>query len=160
MVTPRDDAGARGLRIDDDGDDILALTASINLPVWKKRLAAGVREAAARRHSASSERDELERAIETGIHEALESFPLLTEQWHLIESALLPQALESLRAARLAYENGRLDVLALLDAERTLREIRLGQERLRLEWTKERLALERAIAAPLAAIDHSEEDSP
>jgi hypothetical protein len=59
------------------------------------------------------------------------------------------QSEHALRSAEAAYTAGRVDALALLDAERVLLDVRLAAVRARADLAIARARLEGAIAAPL-----------
>lgn len=136
----------------DNGEDIVGLAASINLPIRKRRLTAQVREAIESRGAAEA----IHRTALSEISGALEDLgariPILRDQYDLFHAVLGPQAEESLNSARYAYETGRADVLDLLDAERVLLEVRLGELRARTELHLAYIDLERAIGSPLADV--------
>lgn len=63
----------------------------------------------------------------------------------LYRTGLLPQVELSLRAAEAAYQTGRLDFTGLLEAERTLRDARLGYYRALVALEQSLADLERAV---------------
>ena len=100
----------------------------INVPLRIKRRRAAVEEAHARLERAVSERDSVEDevrfAVETGVDRLEEARHVL----RLYENQLLPPARDQVEAARAGFETGRNSFLALIEAERNLRTVRLGRE--------------------------------
>jgi outer membrane protein TolC len=68
----------------------------------------------------------------------------------LLENILAVQSEQALASAEAAYTAGRVDALALLDAERTLLEVRLSAARSRADLANAFIELEGATATPLA----------
>jgi outer membrane protein TolC len=133
----------------DSGDDILGVGASVNLPIYRKRLAAGVREAIDRREAAEMNRRAVASEIDKELEDLLQRIPLIRDQWTLFNTVLLPQSEESLHSLTYAYETGRSEVLDLLDAERMLLEVRLGSARALTDLHLAMVDLERAVGGEL-----------
>ncbi len=149
FVERRQDALGRFSPPEDNGQDALALTFGVTIPLWRERLAAGVREASAFKRSRDETRRSVVLEIDREFGDLLARLPLVRDQWRLFEDVLMPQADESLRSARAAYETGRLEILDLLDAERVLLEVKLGAIRAATDWRLLVIDLERTIARPL-----------
>jgi cobalt-zinc-cadmium efflux system outer membrane protein len=151
LVGGRDDAAGRLNPPAGNGDDILGLSGSINLPIRRNRLAAGVEEAVQQRLAA----EERGRAIAAEIAGELAGLerrvPLLSEQLQLFDTILIVQAEESLRSAETAYASGTAGALDLLDAERVLLGVRIAAARTRTDLAVAYAGLEGVLAAPLAA---------
>lgn len=69
----------------------------------------------------------------------------------LYQTGLLPQAQLSLKAAEAAYQTGRLEFTGLLEAERTLREVRLGYYRALVALEQSLADLERAVGRDIVS---------
>ena len=130
----------------DDGDDVLSLTVGARLPVWKRKLEAGLEEALARHSAAEERRRQILAGIEGRIGEAAARLPLLYRQWKLFEDVLLAQAEEALSSSEAAYTTGKLNALDLLDAEHVLFEVRTAAARTRADHAIAWAELEGAIA--------------
>lgn len=150
-VGRRDDDLGRANPPQDNGDDILALTGSIALPLRRRKLEAGVVEAQAARRVAEEGKRRLQTEIERAIGDLTARLPLLYEHWVLLETVLLTQAREALRSAETAYSTGRLQAVELLDAEVVLYEVQIAAARTRADFAVARAELERAVAHPLNA---------
>jgi len=104
---------------------------SLNLPIWRDRIRAARGEAAARLAEAEARRLAIEDEIRSGVHQVVER---LREAHHVLElfrSRLLPAAEDQVRAARAGVESGTNSFLALIEAEKNLRSVELGDEEAR-----------------------------
>lgn len=148
-VGSRDDAAGRLNPPEDDGDDILALSAQMNLPVWKRKLEAGLSQAQAAKWVVEEEERALLADIESRIGDLTTRMPLLFEHFELLENVLIKQAREALRSAETAYSTGKLNAVDLLDAEVVLLEVQIASARTRTDLAVAWAELERAVARPL-----------
>jgi outer membrane protein TolC len=150
LVGRREDGPGRVQPPPGNGDDIVGVTLGVNLPVRRRRLVAGLAEAAAREGAA----DEMLRAVEAGIDQVLGELaarlPLTDDQLQLFDRLLITQAEEALRSADAAYAAGAASALDLLDAERVLLDVRIGAARLQSDYLIALARLEGALGAPLA----------
>jgi outer membrane protein, heavy metal efflux system len=128
---------------------------ALSWPVWRKRVRAGIVEAAA--GLAEAEALSLARLDETrrDVHVAAAR---LREAHHLVEiyrSRLLPPARDQVRAARAGFESGRNDFAALIGAARGLRSLELRYHEALAAFYRNRAALERAVGGPVLPIQAS-----
>jgi outer membrane protein TolC len=151
LVTGRDGPGI--LPPPDNGRDIFGLSVSLNLPIKRGRLDAGLEEATETRLAAVEHRRDVGAAVDRAVGELLERLRLSGEQVELFERVLLIQAEQSLRSAESGYAAGNLNSLDLLDAERVLLDVRTGIERARADHAIALARLEGAIGAPLDEMD-------
>ena len=133
-----------------NGDDILALSVGARLPVWKRKLEAGLEEALARQSAAEERRRQILAEIESEIGDAAARLPLLYRQWQLFEDVLLAQAEEALSSSEAAYTTGKLNALDLLDAEHVLFEVRTAAARTRTDHAITIAELEGAMGQRLS----------
>ena len=150
FVGRRDDAAGEAFPPEGNGDDVLSLSGAINLPVWRKKLAAGVEEFVQRRLGAEEEKRDLAARIEGRIGDQSSRLPLLYDQLRLYENVLTAQAEQSLLSAESAYAAGTLSSLDLLDAERVLLNVRISAARARADHAIAVARLEGEIAAPIS----------
>lgn len=113
----------------DSGKDPLAVTFSINIPLWWQKYRAAVSEARYRRESVIEKRDDRENLLEANLKMALYRFRDAERKINLYGDTLTPLATQSLNVARQAWEAGRADFLDVVDAERLLLEYWLEYER-------------------------------
>jgi outer membrane protein TolC len=155
VVDHRSDPAGRTAPPVDNGDDILALTGSVNLPVRKARLDAERAEARAARFETEEERRTLLSRITGTTGDLLARLPLLADHFRLLDTVLGIQALEALRSAETAYSTGKLNAVDLLDAEVVLLDVEIAKARTKADWNIARAQLERALASPLAVATRS-----
>ena len=158
FVGQRSDAAGEAFPPEGNGDDNLSLSGAINLPIWRKKLAAGVEERIQRRLVADEEKRALVAQIESGIGDQSSRLPLLYDQLRLYDNVLTVQAEHSLLSAESAYAAGTLSSLDLLDAERVLLNVRIAAARVRADYAIAIARLEGEIAAPLTNLPREEED--
>ena len=144
-VGRRGDAAGLLLPPSDDGRNAVTVSLGLSLPLWGAKHRAGIEQAAdvleARLHQRAAARSAMEMAVE----EALIRLETLDRQLDLLDTVLIPQTEEALRATETAYETGQLGVLDLLDGERTLIDIRSLRVRYVSDYLIALTALERAI---------------
>jgi outer membrane protein TolC len=150
LVGEREDAAGRAMPPEGNGDDVVGLMAGVNLPVWRKKLAAGVEEASERELAAQEGLRGVATDIAKALGDLLQRIPLTAEQYALFDEVLAIQAEEALRSAEAAYSSGALGALDLLDAERVLLEVRIATARTLADLAIAVARLEGAVAAPLA----------
>lgn len=144
-VEPRQDRAGRLSPPEDNGDDILALSGSLNLPIRRQKLAAGLEGAQASKWAAEEAKRAVLADIESAIGDLTTRMPLLFEHLSLLEKVLEKQARESLRSAETAYSTGKLNAVDLLDAEVVLLEVQIAAARTRADLAIARVELERAV---------------
>ncbi len=149
FVGRREDAAGQLNPPEGNGDDDLALTAGVSVPVWRSKLRAGVEEGTARRLAADEAVREATATIDGELGELLHRIPLLEDQVDLYENVLIVQARQSLVSAESAYAAGTAGALDLLDAERVLLQVRVAAARARTDLEIAYARLEGVVAGPL-----------
>jgi len=133
------------LPVADNGTDSYWGTLSVNLPIWRKRLDAGVSQARAGLGEAEAAyRDEQERA-DREITDLRFRLTTSGDQVALFETGLVPQAEQALRATMDSYRTGQAGFLDLLDAERDWLDLRLAGFRARADLFQKQARLDRAV---------------
>jgi len=151
-VGRREDGPGRETPPSDNGDDIVALTGSINLPLRRRNLELGVDQAHAHRLAAEEAKRGIVAEIEGTVGDLTSRIPLLTQHLELLEGVLFKQARAALRSTETAYSTGELNAVDLLDAEVVLFEVQIATARTRADLAIALAELERAIAHPLRDI--------
>lgn len=149
LVEDRDDPAGRAAPPPDDGRDVFGLTASVRLPVWREKVAAGVAERASRTAAARAERRALEDQIGRTVRREASRLPLLVRELALVEELLLVQAEETVTTAAAAYAAGQGGALDLYEAEHMSFEARTAAARLRADLAVAVARLEGALGTPL-----------
>jgi cobalt-zinc-cadmium efflux system outer membrane protein len=149
LVTGRTDPGAGLMPPADNGKDVFGISLSLNLPIKRGRLDAGLEEATERRLAAVEHKRDVSASVDRAVGEMVERLRLTRDQVELFEHVLVIQAEQSLRSAESGYAAGNLNSLDLLDAERVLLDVRTGIERARADHAIAVARIEGAIGVPL-----------
>ena len=151
MVERRDDSAGRANPPEGDGDDILALTAGVNVPIDRSRRRAELAAATARETAIGSRAHAVAVELRRRVEALSARAPIEARQLGLLRDVLRIQADEAVDAATAGYRAGSLQVLDLLDAEHRLYEVRLAIARARADLALTLARLEDATATPLDA---------
>jgi outer membrane protein TolC len=157
QTDPRDLAG-----LVDDGKDPILAKLSIQLPLWRGKVKAGIREAQARRTAASAKLNDRINAATTKLTDLLYRHADAQRKISLYGEALIPKGKQSLDAAYSAFESGKVDFLKVLDAQRVLLEFELSLEKARADGLRARAAIDALVGAisesgePMDEIDRGE----
>ena len=142
-VGRRDDAAL--LPLPDDGRNSVTVSLGMSLPLWGAKYRARVVEADAELRAYTRRRAAARNAMEMEVQEAVVRLETLERQIDLLDTVLIPQTEEALRATETAYETGELGVIELLDGERTVIDVRSMRARYLSDLLIALTALERAI---------------
>ena len=149
FVDPREDVGAVVSPPEDNGDDIFGIQGGISIPIWRKKLKAGVGEASELELSAREERRELLAGIEAAVGDLMQRIPLTWQQLRLLDDILILQAEESVKSVKSGYVTGTLNSLDLLDAAHVLFEAEIAIARARADYALRLAQLEGEVGRPL-----------
>lgn len=135
--------------VSESGDDPILLSFGINVPLWREKYDAGVREAMARRLAIASDRADQAQQISAEIQRAWFEHTDADRRVRLYERTLIPKAEESLRASLSSFTAGNASFLDLLDTERTLLEFAVEAERSRADRGKALARLNTLVGEPV-----------
>ena len=141
----RRDAPAGLPPLPDNGKNALTVSLGVSLPLWGAKYRAGVEQANDALRAHTQRRAAARNVMEMEIQEAIVRLETLDRQIDLLDTVLIPQTEEALRATENAYETGQLGVLELLDSERTLIDVRTMRARYLSDILIALTSLERAI---------------
>lgn len=133
----------------DSGKDAVMAMVALDLPIWRGKYRAGVKEAMLRREAASQTREEMENQIEARLKMVLYRFRDAERKINLYGSTLVPEAEQSLNVTEEAYRSGKVDFLNLIDAERLLLEFQLSHERALADREQRIAEIEMLVGMPL-----------
>jgi outer membrane protein TolC len=111
-----------------DSDPLMA-SLSLNIPLWRGKYAAGVREARLRHLAARQQRTETANSLSSQLKMALYQFRDAERKINLYGQTLLPKAEESLTVTENGYRAQTATFTDLVDAQRILLEFQLEHER-------------------------------
>jgi len=149
LVEPRSDLPGRLNPPDRNGEDVVGIQGGVRVPLWRERIAAGVREAAEMETAATEARRGILVGIERRLDDLGARLPLVRKRLALFEEVLLLQAEEALRSAEAGYVSGRFSALDLLDAEHVLFDTRIAAARARADHAIALAELDGEIGTPL-----------
>lgn len=149
-ITDRDRERAR---------DEAFVSLSINLPIWRKKVRAGVAEARYMSEAARSERHSMQLDLENEAREALFRLQNAQRSHRLYDEDLLPKAQLALEGVQSAFGAGdfSVEVRDVLDGVNTLLDLqleRLGSER---DWRQAAAELEMVMGGPWTPTEDAEE---
>jgi outer membrane protein TolC len=130
-------------------DDQVMFTVSVELPVWRSRVRAGVREADRMRDSGEADREAAERQSALEVQDALFKWRTARDALELYRRELLPQAEARFQAGEAGYRAGRVDFIDLLESERFLLDVRVMAAMAEGDAGMQFARLERAVGADL-----------
>ncbi len=132
-------------RIHQESDLQPQLGVKLNLPLQLGRRRAALDEARARHEEALSRQLAVENEVRLAVHSGADRLAEAGHVARLFRDRLLPAARDQVDAARAGFETGRNSFLALIDAERNLLEVELGQEEALADVARRRAELDRAM---------------
>jgi outer membrane protein TolC len=118
-----------------------------NAPWARGKLDARVREMTAGADASKARERALENATRLSVREAYINVKAAEQRAALLRTTIIPQAEQALEVSRAAYQSDRIDLLPLLDNERSLLDAQLGYFRALAEFDQALASLERAVGA-------------
>lgn len=133
----------------DSGKDPVVAMIAIDIPLWRGKYKAGVKEAKFRKEAVTQMRSNQGNQLEADLKMALYRFRDAERKIDLYGDTLVPQANQSLSVTEEAYRAGAADFLNLIDAERLLLEFQLSHERSLVDREIALAEIEKLIGKPL-----------
>ncbi len=137
--------------IEDNGKDAWSATVMINLPIWGKRLKAGINESLARLESSAFSKKDIENLTLYQVKNAFLKMKTAEDTLNLYNTTLIPQAEQSYKSAESGYQTGRSDFFNLLDSERALLAVHLAYYRVLADHEQSIADMERYVGLSLAS---------
>lgn len=137
------DHAGEAMEPSDSGKDEVIASVSVNLPIWRDKLDAGVRQARRRHSAAVGQRTAAENALTADLKMALFRYRDAERKINLYRDTLLPKARQSIQATERAYKDGSNTFLELIDAQRVLLEFELAYQRALADRAQRLAELER-----------------
>jgi len=149
-----------GMSPSDAGKDAVAVTASLNLPIWWDKLSAGVREAKHRRLAAAMEREQTRSDLAARLKMAAFRYRDAERKLTLYRDTLVPKTQQALSAAEAAFRGGEASFTDLIDAQRLLLEFSLSAERAATDRVQRLAEIEMLTGRDLPSAGEGEEVQP
>jgi len=137
----------------DNGRDPVIAAVTLNLPIWRGSLAAGVRGARRRRDAVVRRRQQARLALGAALKAALFEVQDAERKLDLYRKALIPKARESLKAIQTGFMAGSSNFNDLIEVQRMLLEFELAAERALADHARWRATLEQTVGRPVPAAD-------
>ncbi len=151
---------AAGLSPAANGEDSLLLGFSVNVPIYHKRLDAGVREAESRMVASARQYDSLRDRTAESVKDL---YAQATSQYDLVKlfrHDIIPKSEQTLEVSQAAYQVGDVDFLQLIDNWEQLLRFRIAYHRLESQLQQTLATLERAIGGQFRTMTPNEQVSP
>jgi len=145
--------------LSESGDDPVILGLSINLPIWREKYEAGVRESLRQRLAATSQRAETENQLVAQLQQGIFMYRDAQRKASLYRDNLLPKARQSLQSSMAGYQAADVSFLDLLDAERMLLDLELAERRARADAGIALATIEMLIGGELDENSHQPADN-
>ncbi len=136
----------------DNGHDAVMASVSVNVPIWFGKLNAEEREARKRLDQSRATANDVRNSVQADVQSAWVRAQLSHDQLLLYRQTLVPQAEQSFEATRAGYESARSNFIDLLDSERALLALRLGEVMSQADLARAMAQLERAVGVDLSQI--------
>ena len=118
---------------------------------WSRgRIDARVREMTADVEAATARQKSMENVLRFAVQEAYVRVKAAEQRAALLKTTILPQSQQTLDVSRVAYQNDRVEFLALLDNERTLLNAQLEYYRALSDFDQALADLERAVGTEIS----------
>ena len=126
------------------------VTMTIPFSPWTKgRHDYEIEEAVAERQMAKSNLDAMRNMALFEVKDMSAKVEAAMKSVSIYRDGLLPQAEQSFQAAIAAYQTGGVNFITLLDAQRTIRDVRMGYYKALVDYEQSRADLERAVGKEL-----------
>ena len=126
------------------GDESLTAGLSVPLPLWYRRQGE-IETALGARHRAEAERLRVQNEMIQAITQHVQDVRTANEQLQVFEAGLLKQAEQTLRVARVSFQQGAASLLDVLDSQRVYRQTLLEYVQARADLSIALARLERAV---------------
>ncbi len=141
------DTSTNGLSAIANGRDAVLIGASINVPIYRKRLRAGVREAEAKAVSSARKYDSLKDKTQGDVKDLFAQATSQQELLQLFREDIIPKAQQALDQSISAYQVGKVDFLQMIDNWRELLRFEITAQRLEAGLRQSLASLARAVGA-------------
>ena len=122
------------------------LSLGLTIPVGSR---AAVLVSSAEAERAAADRARLVRSVEVEVVTTWNRAEASRQRLEVLDGSTIPAAREAAELSRIAYQEGRLDLLRLLESERTLADIRANRIETWVLWGSQRASLERLVGGVL-----------
>jgi outer membrane protein TolC len=143
-----------------NGEDPLLLGFSVNVPIYHKRLDAGVREAESRVVASTRQYDSLRDRTAESVKDL---YAQATSQYDLVKlfrDDIIPKSKQTLEVSQAAYQVGDVDFLQVIDNWEQLLRFRIAYYRLESQLQQTLAMLERVVGGQFQTVAPNERVPP
>jgi outer membrane protein TolC len=133
----------------DNGQDAFNVMFSINLPIWRSKLAAELSSISQKLKTRRRQYEDILNLIRFQVSDYYSKIQTARETFSLYRDVLQPQAEQSLKSAEAGYIAGSVGFLDLLDAKRVLLKVQFGYWRAYTDYLKHIADMERSVGREL-----------
>jgi outer membrane protein, heavy metal efflux system len=133
-----------------DGIPDVGVGVMMNVPIYRQRLEAGVREAEAKTVASARKYDSLRDQTLQEVKDLLVQATSQSELIDLFRNDILPKSDQTLRVSVSAYESGKIDFLQLIDNWRQLLRFQVAYERMQSQQQQTIASLDRVVGGQWA----------
>jgi cobalt-zinc-cadmium efflux system outer membrane protein len=134
-----------------DGLSTVNIGMQVNVPIYRKKLEAGVREAEAQAVASAREYDALKDRTQADVKDLFAQAESQRDLVVLFQNEIVPKAEQTLEVSTEAYRVGKTDFLQLLDNWRGLLQFRIALRRLESQLRQTLSTLERVVGGELSS---------
>lgn len=120
----------------DNGKDPIIAKLSINIPIWRRKYDAKVRETTSKYNAAVNNRKALENSLIADLEMALYELRDAERKMNLYKDTLLPKAEQNVKINQLAFTSDKASFLDLIDAQRILLQFQLSRKKAMTDYAK------------------------
>lgn len=139
------DTASAGISPVANGQDAFLLTANLNLPIYKERLAASVRESEAAAVAGAREYDALKDETMQQVKDLFAQATSQKELLRLFSNDIIPKAEQALEQSIQSYQVGEVDFLQMIDNWRQLLRFHIGERQLEAQLRQSVASLARVV---------------
>lgn len=144
--------GNRGLSPVANGRDAYSLAVGVNLPIYRKRLDAAVREAQYKTSSSTRRYQSARDRFQAEIDGLYARFREQDRVLKILETRIIPPAEQTLELSTESYRTGTLEFQQLIDAYRTLLSVRIDYHKRTAIREQVIASLERAVGCSITSV--------
>jgi outer membrane protein TolC len=130
--------------------DPVAIMLSVNIPIWRDKYAAEVRQAKTRQSAALCEKKEKLNSLTADLKMESFNFRNAQRKVSLYRDTLLPKAQQALKSTQASYQTGTAGFSDLIDTQRELLEFELNYERALADSRQAIARLEAIVGRPIS----------
>ncbi len=139
-----------------DGRDFAQFGLMANIPIYRKRLRAGVREAESNTVASARRYDSLKDRTLQEVKDLFVKANAEQELLRLFGEEIVPTAEQTLNVSIPAYETGQIDILQLLDNWQDLLRFQVTQQRLEAQIRQSLASLDRVVGTCTVSSNHTQ----